>query len=1039
MKQKLLFFMTFFVLLITGCTPNKNIDNSLYYKVDFYYEKQVQNSYQIKENDLVPQPEKPTKNGFVFDGWYVDYDYNTLFNFDTKITYNMTLYGRFLEIFTVTFDTYGSVEVICGNKISKPTTPTKDGYIFDGWYLNGIKFDFNTAIDKNLNLTAKWKEMDNETITVKFDSNGGNSINDVVLNVDETIVEPINPTRRGYTFNGWYLDGIKFDFSTPITKDITLKADWITNIYKVVFAETDITSDIEYGQKVSKPRDLIKDGYRFEGWKLNDALFNFDTPITSDITLYPSFIKTYTVTLESQFNNFEDLIIDENTTISSLPIPNYPGYIFKGWYLNSILFDSSSPINNNITLVAEWEETNLDNEQITITNYAGYNEGAFIEFNKVAGYLSKDNYKIYYKKSSDSKYIALDSNLIVENNTAIRADIIGISSGTYDIKICLDSIERIIPNIVVTNYDRSGYAHFNTSNNVGAYNNDGTPMNNAIIIYVTEQNKNTVTVTFGGKTYTGIGEILKNASKSSNPLIIRIVGKITAATWKPIKYSGSVVVKDSSGNKITSSLDESEIISKGVNQLNITDTITKLNGLTNKISYSSGEYDSNFNMMYVQNAKNITIEGVGANASLFQWGLCFKNCSYIEVRNLTFDDYTEDACSFEGSNTSAGSFDDFKYGHIWVHNNTFNEGINYWDVTAEQDKHEGDGATDFKGLIYITLSYNHYYKNHKTGLIGGSNSQTTASVTFHHNFYEECSSRLPLGRQANMHMYNNYYYKISGTTMSIRAGGYAFIENCVFESCNNPMTVADDSTYGSGSIKSFNNLIENCKGNNHSTVVNSRTESISNNNKFDKSFDTNPTNFYYDSINQKSLVSNMLNTSEVKQYVKTHAGALTSDFVIEETNTPNIPSTPEITADNIIILNKFSKGDISQTTTVNGITVTPKSGKTCSINECDFIIEDINITKYVSFGGGASFDTLSIQFSTTQKANITVYYSSGGSSERFVKLMTSSDSITATTPTIPSNANQIVNYTFTNVEAGNLAIGSSSSGINIYCIIIEYI
>jgi len=62
--------------------------------------------------------------------------------------------------------------------------------------------------------------------TVTFDSNGGTSVSSVVVTKDEKVSEPTNPTKDGYTFDGWYLDGEKYDFSTPVTKDITLKAGW---------------------------------------------------------------------------------------------------------------------------------------------------------------------------------------------------------------------------------------------------------------------------------------------------------------------------------------------------------------------------------------------------------------------------------------------------------------------------------------------------------------------------------------------------------------------------------------------------------------------------------------------------------------------------------------------------------------------------------------------------------------------------------------------------------------------------------------------
>ena len=91
------------------------------------------------------------------------------------------------------------------------------------------------------------------------------------------------------------------------------------------------------------------------------------------------------------------------------------------------------------------------------------------------------------------------------------------------------------------------------------------------------------------------------------------------------------------------------------------------------------EFDSYFNMLDVSSANNVTIEGVGVDAEIFQWGFTWKKCNSIEVRNLTFTDYPEDACSFQGGSNS----DVNTYGNYWIHNNVFNRGKNYWDVTFD--------------------------------------------------------------------------------------------------------------------------------------------------------------------------------------------------------------------------------------------------------------------------------------------------------------------------------------------------------------------
>ena len=528
--------------------------------------------------------------------------------------------------------------------------------------------------------------------------------------------------------------------------------------------------------------------------------------------------------------------------------------------------DNSLISSETSSSIEEIASSEIENKEY-LSSYGGYNEGLFVEV------IDEDHSKINvkYKSSDSSEYNILDKELIRQKeNSLVRLDILGLKQGKYDVVIELSTGKEInISNVEVGRLDRSGYAHFNTSQGVGGYNNDGTLKENADVIYVSDETKNSVKYA----SYTGLTSILKNTSKFSSPVVIRILDTIKTPQWKEKTYESGSVIYDKDGKAVTSSLKEEEIISRGINQLE--DGITKLEGLSNRLKYSSGEYDSSYNMLSIPGANNITIEGVGEEAGIYQWGMNWSTSSYIEVRNLTFTSYPEDACSFEGNDDST-TISGFKTGHIWVHNNVFNQGKNNWDVTLEQDKHEGDGAIDLKLNQYITLSYNHHYNNHKTGLVGGSDSQHTNAITFHHNYYQNCSSRLPLGRQAMMHMYNNYYYGSSGTNMSIRAGGYAFVENSVFENVNNPIDIKN------GTVKSFNNKFISCKGNNKATIVQSRSEKVSNQNFYCQDFDTNSSYFYYDEANKVSNVELLLDVDEVKEFVKENAGLNKSMIFVNE-------------------------------------------------------------------------------------------------------------------------------------------------------------
>ena len=103
-----------------------------------------------------------------------------------------------------------------------PTAPTKEGYIVE-WQLDGAKYDFGAKVTKDITLVAVWKQ----NYTVTFDAKGGTPTPDAQTVVkDGTATAPTAPTREGYTFVEWQIDGKKYDFSTPVTKDITLVAVW---------------------------------------------------------------------------------------------------------------------------------------------------------------------------------------------------------------------------------------------------------------------------------------------------------------------------------------------------------------------------------------------------------------------------------------------------------------------------------------------------------------------------------------------------------------------------------------------------------------------------------------------------------------------------------------------------------------------------------------------------------------------------------------------------------------------------------------------
>ena len=109
------------------------------------------------------------------------------------------------------------------------------------------------------------------------------------------------PKKKGYTFDGWYLDGEKYPLDQPIEEDITLEAVFSKNKYTVTFGDEsgeENSQTIEYGDKLTKPEDPTKEDYAFLGWFVGDTEYDFNEPVTGDLDLTPKWVKnkaSYTV------------------------------------------------------------------------------------------------------------------------------------------------------------------------------------------------------------------------------------------------------------------------------------------------------------------------------------------------------------------------------------------------------------------------------------------------------------------------------------------------------------------------------------------------------------------------------------------------------------------------------------------------------------------------------------------------------------------------------------------------------------------------
>ena len=254
-------------------------------------------------NTKASKPTNPTRTGYTFDAWYTDTGLTTAYDFNTRITGNITLYAKWnINSYTVSFNSNGgtsvsSQSVVYNTTATVPTSPTRTGYTFGGWYTTSsftTEYDFNTPITGNKTLYAKWNI---NSYTVTFNSNGGTAIATKTVNYNSTVTKPSNPTKTGYRFEGWYTDTsftTAYNFSSLITGNITLYAKWTIKTYTVSFVTncgTTIASQtVTYGSKVTRPNvTLSKPNHTFVNWYSNNTyktVYDFNSAVTSSFTLY---------------------------------------------------------------------------------------------------------------------------------------------------------------------------------------------------------------------------------------------------------------------------------------------------------------------------------------------------------------------------------------------------------------------------------------------------------------------------------------------------------------------------------------------------------------------------------------------------------------------------------------------------------------------------------------------------------------------------------------------------------------------------------
>lgn len=398
---------------------------------------------------------------------------------------------------------------------------------------------------------------------------------------------------------------------------------------------------------------------------------------------------------------------------------------------------------------------------VVITEAQGWLESAYAEWQPMEG---ASDYRVYIKGGNYAAYTPIDQPLVRTYGSYVRADMVGLKAGSYTLKVVpviagSEAEDKAAETgvLTVTNYQRAGFAHKDYQG-VGAYNDDGTLKAGAVVIYVSAATAKTVTAQLSSGSFTGIQSILSAYEKGNvtTPLAVRVIGTLNA---------GDVDRFGSSAEGL------------------------QVKGRT------------------ADNVLNITIEGIGEDATIKGFGFLVRNSKSVEFRNLGIMRQMDDGISLDTDNSN-----------IWVHHMDV-----FYGKAGSGDHAKGDGSIDVKSdSKFVTIDHCHFWDTGKSSMAGMTSESGPNYITYHHNWFDHSDSRHARIRTMSVHLWNNYYDGVSKYGIGATMGSSVFAENNYFRHAHDPLLISLQGTDARGTgtfsgeaggmIKAYGNIFAETGG-----------------------------------------------------------------------------------------------------------------------------------------------------------------------------------------------------------------------------------
>ena len=351
------------------------------------------------------------RDGYYFEDWYLDADCTESVDvWDYRAVEDVTFYAKWVEAAHVTWNANGgyfsldgggtaatmTVNARPGYPIGEYPVPEREGYSFDGWYLDAY---YSESVDtwwydvyEDVTLYAKWAD----NVNVTLDANGGyfggdpesTTIRTSAKQYSYFVVGDYNtPEREGYVFVGWYLEP---DFMTRvyyeyyICEETTLYAKWAEAVYITWNGNGGYylgdTSSPTYTTPVAKDEVLksycnfLKENYVLDGWCLDanctESVDIYEYVPSQNVTFYAKWVEAVTVTWDANGGYFwpeasdpvstQMAMVGKGRSVNEYLTPHRTDYEFVGWYLDADCTEEvdvwNYPVNQDVTFYAKWVE-----------------------------------------------------------------------------------------------------------------------------------------------------------------------------------------------------------------------------------------------------------------------------------------------------------------------------------------------------------------------------------------------------------------------------------------------------------------------------------------------------------------------------------------------------------------------------------------------------------------------------------------------------------------------------------------------------------